>query len=108
MNQTADIFSNYLATKKLTEAFPLIVKIIKQILEYEEEKNFLPEDVTLILHAMLDLKSSYTKLARERAVPRKQPATKGPDAQVYPFYPVHSVKNNYAADYKPDKTDDKD
>ena len=70
--------------------------------------TFLPKDVTDICLAMLDLKASYSSLARERAVPRKKPSEEPPKAQVYPGYPLHTVKNVYAADSKADQSAGKD
>ena len=105
--QTEDIFLDYSYIKIVTFAFPLLVKIMKQILECEN-LTFLPEDVTTIFLAMLDLKAAYSSLARERAVPRKKPSQEPPKAQVYPGYPLHTVKNVYLADTKADPSAGKD
>ena len=107
LNRTVDIFGDYSATKKVTEAFPVIIRIIKEILDFEK-CMFLPKDVSDVFHAIIALKNNYNKLARERAVPRKHPTSQSPAAQVYPFYPAHSMKHTYAADSQPDKTDDTD
>ena len=106
LDKSVDIFSDYPATKKVTEAFPVIIRIMKQILKYEDD-TFLPNDVTEIFRAMLVLKSEYNSLARDRAVPRKCPSAPSPPAQVYPYNPVHSAKHTYDADANTDKTDDK-
>ena len=107
MNRTVDIFGDYSATKKVTEAFPVIIRIIKEILDFEK-CMFLPKDVSDVFHAIIALKNNYNKLARESVVPRKHPTSQSPAAQVYPFYPAHSMKHTYAADSQPDKTDDTD
>ena len=95
--QEFDMFSEYKTTKVITNAFPVIIKIFQNILAYERSK-YLPGDVTCILKCMLDLKSSYNDLARERTVPRKKPEGKPTECQVYPYYPVHTVKNTYLAE----------
>ena len=51
--QKEDIFSDYKTTKKVTSAFPLVIKMINQILSCENTK-FLPPDVTGMFLAMLD------------------------------------------------------
>ena len=105
--QEFDMFSEYKTTKVITNAFPVIIKIFQNILAYERSK-YLPEDVACILKCMLDLKSSYNDLARERTVPRKKPEGKPTECQVYPYYPVHTVKNTYLADSKSDKSEEKE
>ena len=87
----------------ITNSFPLVTKICQRILKYEN-LTFLPEDVTAILEEMIILKNRYNVLARERTVPRKKPEGKSAECQVYPLFPVHTVKNVHSADKKPDKT----
>ena len=60
--------------------------------------------------AMLDLQVSYMfmSIARQRAVARKKPTRESAKSQVYPGYPLHTVKNVYSADTKSDKSDGKD
>ena len=105
--QEFDMFSEYKTTKVITNAFPIITKISQNILTYERTK-FLPEDVANIFECMLHLKNKYNDLARERTVPRKKPEGKPAESQVYPFYPVHTVKNTFLADSKVDKSDEKE
>ena len=105
--QKEDIFSDYKTTKKVTSAFPLVIKMINQILSCENTK-FLPPDVTGMFLAMLDLQVSYMSIARQRAVARKKPTQESAKSQVYPGYPLHTVKNVYSADTKSDTSDGKD
>ena len=89
--QTEDIFLYYSYTKIDTSAFQLIKIIIKQILECDN-LTFLAKDVPAICIAMLVLKASYSTFVWERAVPRKKPSQELPKAQVYPEYPLLTVK----------------
>ena len=50
--QEFDVFSDYKTTKVITNSFPLVTKICKRILKYEN-LTFLPEDVTAILEDMI-------------------------------------------------------
>ena len=101
--QEFDVFSEYKTTKVMTNSFPVVTKICQKVLKYENLK-FLPEDVTAILEDMILLKNRYNVLAREITVPRKKPDGKSAESQVYPLFPVHTVKNVHSADKKPDKT----
>ena len=78
--------------------------MINQILSCENTK-FLPPDVTGMFLAMLDLQVSYMSIARQRAVARKKPTRESAKSQVYPGYPLHTVKNVYSADTKSDTSD---
>ena len=55
--QKYDIFANFDIIKKISNAFPLMIRIISQILEFEK-LQFLPDDVTQILHALKKLKNN--------------------------------------------------
>ena len=54
--QEFDVFSDYKTTKVITNSFPLVTKICKRILKYEN-LTFLPEDVTAILEDIILLKN---------------------------------------------------
>ena len=105
LDEQHNIFSEYDVTEKVTNAFPLIIRIIKMILIHEK-LTFLPVQVAEILHAFIALKKSYNNLARERAAPRKQPSKPSSEAQVYPYYPAHTLNNIYSADTVVDKSED--
>ena len=45
-------------------------------------------------------------MARQRAVPRKAPVGNPVEAEVYPYYPAHTVNHEYEADGKVDKNED--
>ena len=55
--QKYDIFADFDIIKKLSNAFPLMIRIISQILEFEK-LQFLPDNVTQILHALIKLKKN--------------------------------------------------
>ena len=84
-----------------------MIRIISQILEYEK-LQFLPEDVTKILHALIKFKKEYDSKARSRAAPRINSGEDHTEAEaaVYPNLHVHSMDYRYAADNKRDETDD--
>ena len=85
----------------------LILRSISQILECEK-LQFLPDDVTQILHVLIKLKKEYDSKARSRAAPRINPGEDHTEAEaaVYPNLPVHTMDYRYAADNKRDETDD--
>ena len=100
-----NIFSDFEAAEKLTNAFPIITKIMKLILKHEKT-TFLPLAVVDIITAAVDLKKQYNTKARDRAVPRREPSKQSVEAQVYPFYPAHTLNNVYTADSKKDKSEE--
>ena len=89
----------------MTEAFPIIVKIIVTITK-EEEK--LHKDIAKVLLAMIELRCDYNNLAKERAMPRKKPnkSHKEPEAEVFPNNPTHTMEYEYDADFAKDKYED--
>ena len=54
----------------------------------------------------MELKEAYDRKARELAVPRKPPALKSPEAEVYPYFEAHTINNVYEADKKDDKSEE--
>ena len=73
--------------------------MINHILSCENTK-FLPPDVTCMFLAMF--------IARQRAVARKKLTQESAKSQLYPGYPLHTVKNVYSADKIYDTSDGKD
>ena len=105
LDEKHDIFAHYELANKVTNAFPLVIKLIRKICTHEKS-TFLPVQVANIVLAFLELKEAYNKKARECAVPRMQPSQKSPEAEVYPLYAAHTVNNVYEADKKPDKSEE--
>ena len=92
-------FETFSSSKELTEAFPLLVRMLQKI---ENEEHEIPTDVQKIFQAMIDLKRKYTSLAKERAVPRIKPGPghKPVESEIYPLYPLHTLDNDYEADMR--------
>ena len=92
-----DCFATLEGSKSLTEAFPFPVKILRMI---QRDESRVPADVLEIFQALIDLKRAYTKLAEERAMPRRKPKPghKAAESEVYPFYPLHTMEYAYDAD----------
>ena len=101
------MFADYETVKKLTHAFPFMIKIIQQILNFETER-FLPRDVNYVLTALIDLRKDYDKKARSKSAPHVKPrkSFRQAKAAVYPHFPVHSLDYRYAADSNNDETND--
>ena len=55
----------------------------------QRDESRVPADVLEIFQALLDLKRANTKLAEERAMPRRKPKPghKAAESEVYPYYP---------------------
>ena len=105
LDEKHDIFEEYSVTEKITNAFPLLIRIIRTIVRLEN-CVFLPAPVRDIIATMIDLKETYTQMARKRAVPRKAPLGNPVEAEVYPYFPAHTVNHEYEADGKVDKNED--
>ena len=91
-----NVFDDYELTSKMTNAFPIVVKIIKQITT-ASNCQYLPAtvSVTAIFLEMINLRNNFNKLARKCAVPRVKPNPnfKEPQAEVYPNLPIHTQLN---------------
>ena len=107
LEKKCNIFKNFDIVKKISHAFPLVVKIINQILRIENS-HFLPDDVAQIFFALIRLKKEYDMKARSSAAPRIKPGKgfKEAEASVYPNLPVHTMDYSYAADKRKDEADD--
>ena len=108
LDKKKDIYTDFNIKTRIQNGFPLINKIILQILKVEQS-SFLPLDVANIFKQLVKFRKDSLKLARQRAVARVAP---GPDfkaaqADIYPADPVHTLKNVYEADNKPEKNQDK-
>ena len=69
-----------------------MIRIVSLILEFEK-LQFLPDDVTQILHVLIKLKKEYDSKARSRAAPRINPGEDHTEteAAVYPNLHVHTM-----------------
>jgi hypothetical protein len=103
-----NIFESLKLAKQVTEAFPVVAKIITQISK-KENTSFPPIDVTKIIAEMVNLKMMYNTKMRKTAQPRKKPAEnhKSAKAEVYPNLPIQTMKTKFAADKKSDKGEEK-
>ena len=113
LKNKVNIFEDAKLVEELLNNFPIIISIIKDILDEEKKQNqniFLPQDVLDILKEMVRLRVNFDKLSRSVAVPRKSPPKdfKPPVADVFPDYDIHTMDNKYKADIKPDKDEDED
>ena len=81
---------------------------MSEVTKYEKNK-YLPDDVNNIIAAMVKLRLKYNEQSRKLAQPRVKPNKKHKSARAekYPKYPVHTIKNEYHADEKPDKNEEK-
>ena len=107
LNKKINIFSNYTLAKKMLCSFPIVYKIIKQILSSEKLK-FLPTDVNDLMKKLVAKRKVYDQLAVDRAAPRVPlpDGYSGPAAEVYPNYPLHTMENHYTADKQTDEGED--
>ena len=107
LSKEYNIFEDFDTMNKITNAFPVIVKVIRKILE-SENTEFLPNDVSEIIFSLIELRKSYNETARSRAAPRVNPGPKFKEAEaaIFPNLPVHTMNNRYSADAKMDETDD--
>ena len=99
LHRKIDLFRDHDAILKLTNAFPIVMKMIRNILAFEKSR-FLPSDVSKIFLALIALKLRYMKMAKEVAVKRVKPHQdfQPAAAHIYPALPVHTMQNHFAAD----------
>ena len=109
------LFDDAKKVESFVNSFPVILKIMQDILEEENklsvfDKLFLPRDVADIFKEMIRLRGKFDRLSKSVAVARKAPHAdfKPPEADFFPDYNIHTMNNIYQADAKHDKEEEKD
>ena len=109
------LFDNAKKVEEFVNSFPVIWKIMQDILEEEKKLSvidipYLPPDVADIFKEMIRLRGKFDRLSKSVAAARKSPHPdfKPPAADFFPDYDIHTMSNIYQADAKHDKEEGKD
>ena len=107
LKKECNVFNDSVLTSRLTNSFPIIIKIIREILD-NDKNEYLSDSICNIFISMIHLREDVNKLSRERAVKRTKPTMdyKPCMAECYPNNPIHTMENQYEADLSKDKTED--
>ena len=103
-----NVFEHPEESAKLNANFPYITHIISEI-KCLKGGPFLPAEVSEVFLSMISLHEDFNAISYERAVKRTKPKSnyKPCAAECYPNNPEHTMENQYEADTKRDKTEDK-
>ena len=103
-----NVFEHPEENAKLNANFPYITHIISEI-KCLKGGPFLPAEVSEVFLSMISLHEDFNAISYERAVKRTKPKSnyKPCAAECYPNNPEHTMENQYEADTKRDKTEDK-
>ena len=103
-----NVFQHPEESTKLNANFPYLTRIISEI-KCLKGGPFLSVEVSEVFLSMISLHEDFNAISYERAVKRTKPKTtyKPCIAECYPNNPEHTMENQYEADTKRDRTEDK-